>query len=37
MKEESGEISQAEMSSGVFAGAKGGACTNLESGNRSIP
>ena len=37
MKEELGEIAQAEMSSGVFAGAKGGACTNFESGNGSIP
>ncbi len=36
MKEELGEIAQAEMSCGMFAGAKGGTCTNLESGNGSI-
>jgi hypothetical protein len=29
-------MAQAKMSCGVFARAKGGTCTNLESGNRSI-
>ena len=36
LQEGLGEIAQAEMSCGVFARAKGGTCTNLESGNRSI-